>query len=156
PRGPSLRERLHGRVIAGIAAAICVSAAAVAGCSIGGGGPAVSSVPASWLPMGLGAATGEPGTVQLGVTSTPPSASVLVDGHERGKTPLSVAVAKGQHALTLTHPSAVDDRRHLDTASDMHVNVTMFERRPDAVQLKPAYPGATINDATFLDDGRVA
>jgi hypothetical protein len=37
PRGPSLHERLHARVVAGVAAAICVSAAAVAGCSIGAG-----------------------------------------------------------------------------------------------------------------------
>jgi hypothetical protein len=51
---------------------------------------------------------------------------------------------------------AADDQRQLDISSDMHVNVTMFERRPDAVQLKPAYPGASINAATFLDDGRVA
>jgi hypothetical protein len=50
----------------------------------------------------------------------------------------------------------MDDQRQLDISSDLHVNVTMFERRPDAVQLKPAYPGASINGATFLDDGRVA
>jgi hypothetical protein len=32
----------------------------------------------------------------------------------------------------------------------------MFESRPDAVQLKLAYPGASINGATFRNDGRVA
>ncbi len=36
------------------------------------------------------------------------------------------------------------------------MNVAMFERRPTAVQLKPAYPGASIGAATFLDDGRLA
>jgi hypothetical protein len=56
----------------------------------------------------------------------------------------------------LKHPTAVDAQRDVNISSDTHVNVTMFERRPDAVQLKPAYPGATINDATFLDDGRLA
>ena len=65
-------------------------------------------------------------------------------------------VAKGRHALTLRHPSAVDDQRRLDFSSDMHVNVIMFARRPDAVQVKPAYPGASVNGASFLDDGRVA
>jgi hypothetical protein len=158
-RGPpsrSLREGFHRRVVAGITAAICVSAAAVVGCSIGAGGPGLANDPLSWLPISLSSSTGGPGTVELDITSTPASASVLVDGHERGKTPLSVAVAKGKHTLALTHPSAVDDQRQLDISSDMHVNVTMFERRPDAVQLKPAYPGASINAATFLDDGRVA
>jgi hypothetical protein len=92
----------------------------------------------------------------LDIASTPVGASVLVDGHERGKTPRSVTAAKGQHALTLTHPAAVDERRQLDIASDMHVIVAMLALRPEAVQLKPAYPGASINDATFLDDGRVA
>src|SRR5882724_8494369 len=60
------------------------------------------------------------------------------------------------HVLTLTHPSAVDERRQFDVSGDTHLNLTMFERRPGAVQLKPAYPGASINGATFLDDGRVA
>ena len=152
PRGPSLRERVRGQLVAGIAAAICVSVAAVAGCSIGGGGPALASDLPTWLPMAFSAPTG----VRLDITSVPANASVLVDGHKRGNTPLSVIVAKGPHLLTLTHASAVDDQRQLDIASDMHVNVTMFERAPDAVQLKPAYPGAMINSATFLDDGRVA
>jgi len=32
----------------------------------------------------------------------------------------------------------------------------MLRRRPDALQLKPAYPGASISSAVFLDDGRLA
>jgi hypothetical protein len=141
PPGPSLRERLHSRVVAGIAAAICVSAATVAGCSIGGGGPALATDPLSWLPMSLGASTSGPGTVQLDITSTPAGASVLVDGHEKGKTPLTVVVGKGPHALRLTHPSAVDDQRHLDISNDMHVNVTMFERRPRRGAAQAGLPG---------------
>jgi PEGA domain len=156
PRGPSLREHLRGRVFAAMAAAIFVFVAAVAGCSIGGGGPALASDLPTWLPMVLGAPTGGPGTVRLDITSVPANATVLVDGQERGNTPVSVVLAKGPHLLTLTHASAVDEQRQLDIASDMHVNVTMLERRPDALQLKPAYPGASIDDATFLDDGRVA
>jgi hypothetical protein len=95
PPGPSLRDRLHNWVVAGIAAAICVSVAAVAGCSIGAGGPALATDPASWLPMSLGASTSGAGTVQLDITSTPASATVLVDGRERGTTPLTVVVGKG-------------------------------------------------------------
>ena len=38
----------------------------------------------------------------------------------------------------------------------MTVNVNMWLRRPTAMLLKPAYPGATITDAAFLGDGRLA
>jgi PEGA domain len=156
PARRALKDCLPRRALAGIAAAIGVSAAAVAGWSIPGAGAGLASPTPSWLPMGLGAPASGPGTVHLDITSVPADATVLIDRHERGTTPLSVAVTKGRHTLVLTHSTAVDDERELDISSDMHVNVTMFERRPDAVQLKPAYPGSSINGATFLDDGRVA
>lgn len=145
-----------GRVVICIAAALGVFAAGVAGWLISGGGLDFTSDLPSWLPMSLAARSAGAGSiVQLNVTSAPDNATVLVDGRERGKTPVSVAVAKGPHTLLLTHPIAVDAERQLSISRDVPVNVTMFERRPHAVQLKPAYPGASINDARFLDDGRV-
>ena len=36
------------------------------------------------------------------------------------------------------------------------MNVAMRKRRRDALQLKPVYPGAAVNDARVLDDGRLA
>ena len=83
--------------------------------------------------MGLGVPASGPGTVYLDITSAPASATVLIDRHERGNTPLSVVVTKGRHTAVLMHSTAVDDQRELDISSDMHVNLTMFERRADAV-----------------------
>jgi hypothetical protein len=138
-----------------VAAAVCASAAIAAGWVVGSGGtgPLPIDLP-DWLPIRAGASNQD--TVELGITSAPEGASVAVDGRERGKTPLSVKLARGQHILGLTHPSAVEDERQLDVTGDMHVNVAMFEQRPDALQLKPVYPGATVNGAAFLDDGRLA
>jgi hypothetical protein len=139
-----------------LAAAVSVFVAAAAGWSIIGLGADFTSDVPSWLPMSMYGPQSEARMDQVDITSTPDKAMVLIDGHERGNTPLSVAVASGSHILVLKHPTAVDAQRDLNISSDTHVNVTMFERRPVAVQLKPAYPGATINDAMFLDDGRLA
>jgi hypothetical protein len=140
-----------------VVAALCVSAAVAAGWVIGGGGtgPLTDNLP-DWIPVATGASARSGDAVELDITSAPNNATVRADGQERGKTPLSLTVARGQHTLALTHPSAVDEERKLYATSDMHVNVAMFERRPDALQLKPVYPGAAVNGATFLDDGRLA
>src|SRR6266705_643850 len=73
-------------------------------------------------------------------------------------------VANGPHKLTSRHPFAVEDERSVDVSGDVYVNVSMFQRRPDALhqrrpdalQLRPAYPGGGISSAVFLDDGRIA
>jgi hypothetical protein len=95
-------------------------------------------------------------TVHLAVTSQPAQATVVLDGHERGKTPLDISVAPGTHALILKHPDTLDEQRQLSVSSDTSVSVSLWRRRPDAVQLRPAYPGASVADAIFLADGRVA
>jgi hypothetical protein len=149
-------DRLSRRVVTCLAAAVSVFVAAAAGWSIIGLGADFTSDVPSWLPMSMYGPQSEARMDQVDITSMPDQAMVLIDGHERGNAPLSVAVASGSHILVLKYPTAVDAQRDLNISSDTHVNVTMFERRPDAVQLKAACPGATINDAMFLDDGRVA
>ena len=62
----------------------------------------------------------------------------------------------GPHDLTFTRPSAAEDERNVDVSGDVYVNVCMFQRRPDALQLRPTYPGGGISSAVFLDDGRLA
>jgi hypothetical protein len=154
--GSALHDRLSARVVICLAAAVSVFLAAAAGWSIIGLGADFTSNVPRWLPISMYGPQSEARMDQLDITSVPDKATVLIDGHERENTPLSVAVASGSHILVLKHPTAVDAQRDFNFSSDTHVNVTMFERRPDAVQLKPAYPGATVNDATFLDDGRLA
>ncbi len=148
-----LRKRSFRWILLATAALLC--AAAVGWVLAGGGGPFVNDV-LDWLPIDTASASaGGGGKARLEITSLPNNATVLVDGHQKGKTPLSLAVIKGAHTLMLTHPAAVDTRRQLDVTADMDVIVSMWRRRPDAMPLKPAYPGASIRGAAFLADGRL-
>ncbi len=139
-----------------IAAVICAAAVGCGGWVLAGGDPPIAELP-EWVGLSADSTgTGASGRVWLEVTSRPNKATVFVDGHEKGKTPLSLAVSKATHTLVLKHPDAADDQRTVNVSTDMHVSVSMWRRRPDAVQLKPPYPGATISDAGFLGDGRLA
>ena len=73
------------------------------------------------------------------------------------KTPLDVRLSPGQHSLSLEHPDAFEDDRPLHVAEDgAVVDVALWRRHPDVVPLRPVYPGASLVDARFLDDGQVA
>ncbi|MDQ6674415.1 MAG: hypothetical protein M3069_27400, partial [Chloroflexota bacterium] len=81
------------------------------------------------------------------------------DGARYGseKTPLDVRLSPGQHTLSLEHPDAFEDGRPLYVAEDGGVfHVALWRRHPDVVPLRPVYPGASLVDAGFLDDGQVA
>ena len=109
PQRHPLRDRLSGRILATVAVAVCALVAAFAGLSVGGPGGGLTDEPPDWLPMGMGGSERVSETVRLTITSTPANATVLLDGHERGKTPLSLGVAKGRHMLVLAHATAVDE-----------------------------------------------
>ena len=139
-----------------MAVLVCVAAAGCGGWFLAGGDPLVAVVP-DWLALDDSSALAGAGDrAWLGITSQPGGAAVFIDGHQKGKTPLFLAVSRTTHTLMLKHPEAVDDRRQVTVSTDMDVSVSMWRRRPDAVQLRPAYPGANISDAVFLADGRLA
>ena len=139
-----------------MAVLVCVAAAGCGGWFLAGGDPLVAVVP-DWLALDDSSALAGAGDrAWLGITSQPGGAAVFIDGHQKGKTPLCLAVSRTTHTLMLKHPEAVDDRRQVTVSTDMDVSVSMWRRRPDAVQLRPAYPGANISDAVFLADGRLA
>jgi len=97
-----------------------------------------------------------PSTAPLSVTSTPGGATVLVDGQEQGKTPVTLAVAPGHHEVVLRAPDAIDELRSIDVAPEgFRLAVPLWRAHPLAHTLRPALPGAAIADAMFLDDGRV-
>ncbi len=147
------RLRWLGLALAGLA---CASAAAVGGWVLLGGDPMSLSLP-DWFPVGTGWASGSAAnSAQLVIASRPDKATVLLDSHQRGQTPLSLPVARGPHTLVLKHPEAVDEQRQISISNDLDVRVNMWQRHPDAVQLRPAYPGASISDVAFLADGRLA
>lgn len=150
------RKGRFGWIPATIGAVICAAGAAAAGWVLAGGGPLVNDLP-DWLPgNATSASTDAGGKAQVTITSQPDNATVFVDGGQKGKTPLSLALLKGMHTLMVTDPAAVDNQRQLNVTTAMDVTVNMWRRRPVAMQLKPAYPGASISSAAFLADGRLA
>jgi hypothetical protein len=104
-----------------------------------------------------------PGDVPVHIDSTPSGARVSIDGARYGaeseseKTPLDVRLSPGQHSLSFEHPDAFEDGRPLYVAEDgAVVDIALWRRHPDVVPLRPVYPGASLVDARFLDDGQVA
>jgi hypothetical protein len=97
------------------------------------------------------------GGTPVHVASTPSGAQVRIDDARYGKTPLDVRLSPGSHRLTLAHPDALDEEQMIQVAeTGTVINIGLWRRRPDVVPLRPVYPGASLVDAWFLDDGRVA
>jgi hypothetical protein len=164
PSGRKVRGRPHPSsargasrfrwIVLTIAAIVCSTAA---GWVLSGGGRLAAIDVPEWLRISTAWAAADPATIaEFHVTSQPVNATVLVDGRDQGRTPLSLKVVKGMHALRLIHATAIDDERQVSVSGNTYVNVSMMWRRPEAMLLKPAYPGANISRATFLADGRVA
>ncbi len=156
-RSPDRRlERLRLLVLA-----VCgIGIAATAGWMLAGGVVGVGeNLPPSEILFGQSepaAVTSSRGT-PIHIASSPVGAQVRIDGATAGKTPLDVRLESGQHTLSLRHSEALDDERTLqvgDTATN--VEVDLWRRRADVVPIRPVYPGASLLDARFLDDGQVA
>ena len=140
---------------AAIAMLICAAAAGCGGWVLAGGDPLVAAVP-DWLALNSDSGmVGAGDRALLEITSQPDGAIVFVDGHQKGKTPLALATSKAMHTLLLKHPQAVDAERQVSVSIDMGERVNMWRRRPDAMQLRPTYPGASVSDVKFLADGRL-
>jgi hypothetical protein len=156
PAGGSLRRRLP-RVVLAFLGMLCVPVGVWGGWVLAGGAdPTAISLP-DWLAL-VSEPTPAVGAnrVPLRITTEPDQASVSLDGHERGKTPLTLVVSPGPHRLLLKHPDAIDEQRQLTVTGDLNLDVSLWSLRPTAVQLRPAYPGASISDAAFLTDGRLS
>jgi len=165
PSGRVRRGRLARPIVLGLLIAAGLVAATVGGWVLVGGDVAglVSAAGVSWLfglsPTTTGADTGEAGQSApvLTVTSQPAGARVLIDGRERGKTPLSMLIVPGAHTVSLQRSDALDEVRHVTVdAAGRTLDVLLWRKQPDAVKLRAPYPGATVFDARFLLDGRVA
>ncbi|MDQ6672965.1 MAG: PEGA domain-containing protein, partial [Chloroflexota bacterium] len=128
--------------------------AAVVGWMVAGG-----KLPSSEILVGQSqpsAMTSSSGTL-MHINSSPAGAQVHIDGTALGETPLDRWLEPGQHALRLEHPDALDDERVVQVAdTSASVDVGLWRRHPDVVAIRPVYPGASILDAHFLRDGRVA
>lgn len=103
-------------------------------------------------------ASGEPASATIQVSSEPPGATVEVDGRGRGPTPLSLTVRPGVHRLTLRREDYAEAAYQVEASAGQTTKVAaeLWLKAPQAQRLRPTFPGATIADATFLADGRVA
>ncbi|MBV9355413.1 MAG: PEGA domain-containing protein, partial [Chloroflexi bacterium] len=130
-----------------------IGIAAAVGWMLAGG-----SLPLSTVRSGQPAAPVESaGGVPVHIDTSPAGAQVRIDGATAGKTPLDLRLEPGEHTLGLQHPDALDDERTLQVGEDgATVAVELWRRRPAALALRPVYPGASLLDARFLQDGRVA
>jgi hypothetical protein len=61
------------------------------------------------------------------------------------------------HTVTLQRSDTLDDVRAVEvTQIGFSVDIGLWRKQPSVVRLRPTYPGATIADAGFLADGRIA
>jgi len=67
-----------------------------------------------------------------------------VPGWAAFSTPLTLPVAHGVHRLVLNDSDAIDAHRQISVEGDYDLNLSMWLRRPTAMLLKPAFPGASI------------
>lgn len=94
----------------------------------------------------------------LRVESEPPGAVVEINGRARGRSPLEVPVAPGEHRVGLRREGYADATYtvRLDAGQGAALAGELWLRNPEAWRLRPVFPGASIADATFLNDGRLA
>jgi PEGA domain len=94
---------------------------------------------------------------QLGLTSAPSGAVVLVDGKEHGRAPTTVRVPPGRHKVVARHPDALEAQSGVDVpAAGARLRLELWRREPLATRIRPTSPGAAVAGASFLTDGRVA
>lgn len=94
----------------------------------------------------------------LAIASDPAGATVLVDGKARGHTPATLALRPGARhvALRLARYAEVTYTVRLVAGQATTLAAPLWLRTPEVRQVRPPLPGATITDAQFLADGRIA
>ena len=122
--------------------------AAIAAVVVGG-----LTIPSS---LHQGASSHDRGTLQ--VTSIPEAATVEIDGSDRGRTPLDLALPPGSHRLRLRRNGYLDQITavQLGAAEVVPARGELWLRTPIVVPIRPPLPGAVLEGATFTADGRLA
>ncbi|MBI4499124.1 MAG: PEGA domain-containing protein [Chloroflexi bacterium] len=101
-----------------------------------------------------------PGSLKpvLEVSSAPAGAAILIDGRPAGHTPADLALPPGDYQISLARdgyvgvPHAIALRGN-QTAS---VDEELWLRTPQVQRIQPVFPGASVTDASFLNDGTLA
>jgi len=96
-------------------------------------------------------------TATLQVDSAPTGATVLVDGHGRGETPLVLPLSERPHEIVLQRPGSADAVYEITPRAGVTTTLQadLWRRLPQLDRLRPPLPGAAIQHADFLADGGV-
>ncbi|MBV9171123.1 MAG: PEGA domain-containing protein [Chloroflexi bacterium] len=95
--------------------------------------------------------------VPLRIASHPSNARVWVDNRERGRTPLELSLAPGHHSAAIRAPGAHDGNYEVDVGMPgASLDANLFRAQPVVARIRPALPGATLDDVRLLDDGELA
>ncbi len=135
--------------------ALCgIGVAAAAGWLLAGG--PVPSIRMLFGQVEPAAAESVAGGAPVHLDSTPSGAVVRIDGTSRGQTPLDTRLSPGQHTLNLDQPDSLAEQQTVDVADGgASVHIDLWQRRPQVVPLRPVYPGASLRDVAFLNDGQL-
>src|SRR4051794_15979594 len=96
------------------------------------------------------------GAVSLHVTSTPPGATLWVDGHEHGIAPSTVAVEPGAHDVVLRTADGLENRYVLDVdRGGQRFDAVLWRKAPTVTHLRPTLPGAVLSDVRLLETGEL-
>ncbi len=92
----------------------------------------------------------------LHIDSLPTGAAVEVDGRKRGETPLALALSDREHVVVLRHAGSADAVYAVTPNAGVTITLQadLWRRSPQLERLRPALPGASIQHADFLADGR--
>jgi hypothetical protein len=92
--------------------------------------------------------------VPVSIVSTPSGAVVEIDGVRRATTPAQLSISPGTHTLGLRQPDSLDTFRPLSVSPPgTETSVNLWRRKPNVVPVRPVYPGATLADEQFEQDG---
>jgi len=96
-------------------------------------------------------------TATLQVDSAPTGATVLVDGHGRGETPLVLPLSERPHEIVLQRPGSADAVYEITPRAGVTTTLQadLWRRLPQLDRLRPPLRGAAIQHADFLADGGV-
>lgn len=97
-------------------------------------------------------------SASLAITSAPTGATIFVTGHERGRTPATLALSPGDYRVMLRLAGYADTTYIVRLAEGEAASLAgvLWSRAPQALQVRSPLPGAMIVGAQFLSDGRVA
>ena len=143
------------RIRAALPAVCGIGIAAVSGWLVAGSD--LPSIPAVFGQLAPATTESSAGGAPVRIDSTPSGAAVRVDGASRGTTPLDIQLEPGRYSLSLERPDSLTEQETIEVAQrGASVHVDLWQHQPEVVRVRPVYPGASLVDARFLNDGLLA